>query len=438
MTDPSDDLLNGLLDDLAWRGLVHDSTDLAQLRQHLAKPRRVYAGFDPSRDSLTIGNLVPILLLRRFQLAGHTPVVIMGGGTGLVGDPSGKDSERQLLTDEQVAANVDAQRPIFQNVLSFDGDDAAGASPPAELRNNLDWLGSLGFLQVLRDTGKHFSVNMMIQKDSIKNRLETRDQGISYTEFSYMILQAYDYLWLYQNAGVTVQLGGSDQWGNVVAGIDLVRRVERKEAHGLTVPLVTKSDGGKFGKTESGAVWLTAKYTSAYAFYQFWLNTADTDLERYLKIFTFLSRGETEALLARHAENPGAREGQRTLAEAVTTLVHGERGLREARAASEALFSGNVSELAAETLSEVFANAPSSAHDRALLGGPGLGAVDLLLLAEVVKSKREAREFLDNGAISINGNRVDQSFVLTPGALLHDKMALIRRGRKNWHVTLWS
>ncbi|HEY6727002.1 MAG TPA: tyrosine--tRNA ligase, partial [Polyangiaceae bacterium] len=313
--------MTDLLQDLAWRGLVHDSTDLEQLRQHLAEPRRVYAGFDPSRDSLTIGNLVPLLLLKRFQLAGHTPVVVMGGGTGLVGDPSGKDSERQLLGPEQVAANVAAQRPIYENVLSFTGA-AAG-----ELRNNLDWLGPLSFLQVLRDTGKHFSVNMMIQKDSIKSRLETRDQGISYTEFSYMILQAYDYLWLFQNAAVTVQLGGSDQWGNVVAGIDLVRRVERKEAHGLTVPLVTKSDGGKFGKTEAGAVWLTAKYTSAYAFYQFWLNTSDADLERYLKIFTFLSRQDIEALLARHAENPSAREAQRTLAEAVTSLVHGERGL---------------------------------------------------------------------------------------------------------------
>ena len=424
--------MTDLLDDLAWRGLVHDSTDLAQLREHLAEPRRVYAGFDPSRDSLTIGNLVPILLLRRFQQAGHTPVVVMGGGTGLVGDPSGKDAERQLNTPEQVAINVEAQRPIYGNVLAFEGLHSA------ELRNNLDWLGPLSFLGVLRDAGKHFSVNMMIQKDSIKNRLETRDQGISYTEFSYMILQAYDYLWLYQNAGVTVQVGGSDQWGNVVAGIDLVRRVERKEAHGLTVPLVTKSDGGKFGKTESGAIWLTAKYTSPYAFYQFWLNTADSDLERYLKIFTFISRTEIEALLVRHAENPGAREGQRTLAEAVTELVHGAQGVHEARVATEALFSGNVSELAPETLSEVFANAPSSTHDRALLEGPGLGAVDLLLLAKVVKSKREAREFLDNQAISINGKRVDGSFVLTRAELLHDKMALIRRGKKGWHVTLWS
>lgn len=424
--------MTDLLDDLAWRGLVHDSTDLAQLREHLARPRRVYAGFDPSRGSLTIGNLVPLLLLKRFQLAGHTPVVVMGGGTGLVGDPSGKDAERQLLGAEQVAANVAAQRPIFENVLSFEG--ASGA----EIRNNLEWLAPMTFLQMLRDIGKHFSVNMMIQKDSIKNRLETRDQGISYTEFSYMILQAYDYLWLHQNAGVTVQLGGSDQWGNVVAGIDLVRRVERQEAHGLTVPLVTKSDGGKFGKTEGGAVWLTPEYTSAYAFYQFWLNTADNDLERYLKIFTFLSRAEIEALLARHAEDPGAREAQRTLAEAVTLLVHGERGLSEARVATEALFSGDVSQLAADTLSEVFANAPSSAHDRALLEGPGLGAVDLLVLAKVVKSKREAREFLDNGAISINGKRIDPSFVLTPGELLHDKMALIRRGKKGWHVTLWS
>ena len=424
--------MTDLLDDLTWRGLVHDSTDVEQLRAHLAEPRRVYAGFDPSRDSITIGNLVPLLLLRRFQLAGHTPVVVMGGGTGLVGDPSGKDAERQLLSDEQVASNVEAQRPIYENALAFDGAN------PAELRNNLDWLGGLSFLGVLRDTGKHFSVNMMIQKDSIKNRLETRDQGISYTEFSYMILQAYDYLWLFQNAGVTVQVGGSDQWGNVVAGIDLVRRVERKEAHGLTLPLVTKSDGGKFGKTESGAVWLTKKYTSAFAFYQFWLNTPDGDLERYLKIFTFLSRADIEALSLRHAENPGAREGQRALAEAVTQVVHGAPGLHEARVATEALFSGDVSALAPETLSEVFANAPSSAHDLELLEGPGLGAVDLLLLAKVVKSKREAREFLDNGAISINGNRVDQSFVLTPAELLHDKMALIRRGRKIWHVTLWS
>lgn len=424
--------MTDLLDDLSWRGLLHDTTDIERLREHLNESRRVYAGFDPSKDSLTIGNLVPILLLRRFQLAGHTPVVVMGGGTGLVGDPSGKDAERQLLSQEQVVSNVAAQRTIYEHVLSFEGP------APAELKNNLDWLGELGFLEVLRDVGKHFAVNMMIQKDSIKSRLETRDQGISYTEFSYMILQAYDYLWLYQNADVTVQLGGSDQWGNVVAGIDLIRRVTRHEAHGLTVPLVTKSDGGKFGKTESGAVWLTANRTTPYAFYQFWLNTPDADLERYLKIFTFLSRTEIEALVRRHAENPGAREGQRVLAEEVTRVVHGAEAVAEARKAAQALFSGDIHELGEAALSEVFASAPSSAHDRALLEGEGVGVVDLLLLAKVVKSKREAREFVANGAISINGGRVDPSFVLTQDKLLHDKMALIRRGKKNWYVTRWS
>jgi tyrosyl-tRNA synthetase len=424
--------MNDFLNDLRWRGLLHDTTDLAELSEHLKQPRRVYAGFDPSGDSLTIGNLVPLLLLRRFQLAGHTPVVVMGGGTGLVGDPSGKDAERQLLSSEQVAQNVQAQRPIFDNVLNFEGEHAA------ILVNNLDWLSRLGFLEVLRDTGKHFAVNMMIQKDSIKSRLEQRDQGISYTEFSYMILQAYDFLWLYQNRGVTLQVGGSDQWGNVVAGIDLVRRVERKTAFGLTHPLVTKSDGGKFGKTEAGAVWLTPKYTSAYAFFQFWLNTPDADVERYLKLFTFLSRPELEQLMARHQNDPGQREAQRALAEEVTRVVHGEVMYQEAQAASMALFSGEVSRLSEVLLSEVFGNVPSTSHLRTLLADPGLGVVELLLRAAVAKSKRAAREFLDAGAISINGKRVDQSFVLTEHHLLHDKMVLIRRGRKTWHVTRWS
>jgi len=424
--------MTDLVDDLKYRGLLHDSTDEAQLREHLSQPRVVYCGFDPSRDSLTIGNLVPLLMLRRFQLAGHTPVVVMGGGTGLVGDPSGKDAERQLLGPEQVADNVRAQRPIFESALSFEGENAA------RLVNNLDWLSQLSFLDVLRDVGKHFSVNMMIQKDSVKTRLEQRDHGISYTEFSYMILQAYDFLWLFQNQGVTVQVGGSDQWGNVVAGIDLVRRVERKEAYGLTNPLVTKSDGGKFGKTESGAVWLTTARTSAYAFYQFWLNTPDADVDHYLKTFTFLERAEIETLVKSHQSDPGKRTAQRALADHVTRTLHGEAARQQAEAAARALFSGEVAELPEALLGEVFANAPSSTHESSLLAEGGLGAVDLLVMTQVAKSKRQARQFLDEGAISVNGVRIDQGFLLTRSGLLHDKMALIRRGRKTWHVTLWS
>src|SRR5690606_28902285 len=424
--------MSDLLEDLAWRGLLHDTTDLDRLREHLREPRRVYAGFDPSSDSLTIGNLVPILLLRRFQLAGHTPVVVMGGGTGMIGDPSGKQAERQLLGPEQVAQNVEAQRPIFENILSFEGESRA------LLENNLQWLSNLGFIELLRDIGKHFSVNMMIQKDSVKSRLEAREQGISYTEFSYMILQAYDYLWLYENLGVTVQVGGSDQWGNIVAGIDLVRKVGRSEVFGLTVPLITKADGGKFGKTEAGAVWLTAKRTSAYAFYQFWLNTPDADVERYLKVFTFLERPRIEALLLEQQRNPAERSAQRALAEAVTTALHGTQACAEAMAATQALFSGDVATLSETTLNEVFAHTPSRTLSRELLEGAGLGIVELLVSSAAAKSKREARQFVEAGAISVNGNRVDQNFVLTKSALLHEKVALIRRGRKTWHVTRFS
>ena len=424
--------MNELLDDLRWRELLHDSTDLAELEQHLSQPRSIYAGFDPTKDSLTIGNLVPILALRRFQLAGHTPVVVMGGGTGLIGDPSGKEAERQLMSPEQVALNVAGQMPIYRSLLDFDGANAAS------LRNNLDWLSKLGFIEVLRDVGKHFSVNMMIQKDSVKSRLSQREQGISYTEFSYMILQAYDFLWLHQNAGVTVQIGGSDQWGNIVAGVDLIRKATRQEAHALTCSLVTKADGGKFGKTETGAVWLTKKYTSVYAFYQFWLNTSDADVERYLKIFTFLPRQKIEALMDQHLSDPGRRAAQRALAEEVTGLLHGSQACAEAEAATRVLFSGEVDALSEDLLNEAFASAPGSMHDIGLVAGAGLGAVELLMLAQVAKSKREARQFLDSGAISINGQRVDQSFVLTEGKLLHQKVALIRRGKKNWHVARFA
>ncbi len=417
-----------LLADLDQRGLLHQCTARDALAQHLAEPRRVYAGFDPTRDSLTIGNLVSILLLRRFQLAGHTPVVVMGGGTGLIGDPSGKDAERQLLDRAGVAANIAGQRPIFERLLDFSGPHAA------LIQNNGDWIEQLSYVTVLRDVGKHFSVNMMIQKDSVRTRLEGREHGISYTEFSYMILQAYDFAHLAQQHDVSVQIGGSDQWGNIVAGVDLTRRIHAREVFGLTTPLLTKSDGGKFGKTETGAIWLTRSYTSPYAFYQFFVNTADADVARFLKVLSLRPYQEIATLLAEQERAPETRVAQRALAEELTSLLHGADGLEDAKRASEALFSGDVAGLSAALLDEVFAGAPSTGHERARLSGEGLSVVDLLTESGVAKSKREARQYVSSGAVSINGVRVDEGHRLTPAGLLHDKVALIRRGKKTWHV----
>ncbi|TVQ29889.1 MAG: tyrosine--tRNA ligase [Phycisphaeraceae bacterium] len=427
-----------LLDELSWRGLLHQATDEAGLRKHLAEsPRRVYAGFDPTADSLTIGNLVPIMALRHFRRAGHEPVVVMGGGTGLIGDPSGKSAERQLQTAEQVEANVNSQRRIFERLLGFEGVDG-GAAGGATIVNNAEWLGKLGYLEVLRDIGKHFSVNVMIQRDSVRDRLHGREQGISYTEFSYAILQSYDFLHLFRERGVTVQLGGSDQWGNIVAGVDLVRRVAREEVFGLTAPLVTKADGGKFGKTESGAIWLTAERTSPYAYYQFWLNADDADMPRFLRLFTEMPLEEIEALEAEHAKNAAARPAHRALARHATALLHGEREMERAEAAAAALFTGDVASLDEATLAEVFAGAPSSEHGKAELAGEGVALVDLLPLTSLAKSKREAREFLSGGAVTVNGKKADLETRLTTGDLLHGRVALLRRGKKHWHATRWG
>ena len=417
-----------LLEDLAFRGLIHQQTNPEGLRAHLATSRAVYCGFDPTKDSLTIGNLVPILLLRRFQQAGHRPVVIVGGGTGMIGDPSGKDAERQLLTVEQVEANVAGQRRTFERLLDFTGPNAA------VILNNADWLKGLGYLEMLRDVGKYFSINMMIQKDSVRDRLQNREQGISYTEFSYMLLQAYDFLHLFDHHGVTLQVCGSDQWGNVVGGIDLIRRKHQAEAFGLTAPLVTKADGSKFGKTETGAIWLHESRTSPYAFYQFWLNTPDADVVKYLKIFSFLSHEELNRLSAEHEANPGARAAHRALAEHMTELLHGASGLAHARNASQALFSGDIAVLPRETLEELFQSAPSVKLPRAKLEGEGMLAVDFLVEAGVVKSKREARELLSSNAISISSRKAEADTRVTPDWLLFDEIALIRRGRKTWHV----
>ncbi|MEX2217456.1 MAG: tyrosine--tRNA ligase [Phycisphaerales bacterium] len=470
------------LDELKWRGLFHQCTDEAGLSRWLADPsghpRRAYVGFDPTADSLTIGNLVPIMMLRHFQLAGHQPVVVVGGGTGLIGDPSGKSAERQLMTAEQVAANVEGQKRVYGRLLDFGGEggQAGRLTHRGLLLNNLDWLGKLGYLEVLRDIGKHFSVNAMIQKDSVRERLHARDQGISYTEFSYMVLQAYDFLHLWRSEGVLLQMGGSDQWGNIVAGCDLIRRElthhnmdqieaeglatlsatdERREAgraqaealrvkrvppyegYGITAPLVTKTDGGKFGKSESGAVWLTADRTSPYAYYQFWLNAADADVPRYLRLFTLLPREQIDALSAAHEKDPAAREAHRTLAREATTLLHGPTEAAHAERAARALFTGEIAGLPEAVLEEALGSVPASGHARAGLDG-GIPLVDLLPQTTLAKSKSEARELLGSGSITVNGAKAAPDHRLTAADLLHGRLIALRRGKKTWHLTRWS
>lgn len=442
--------IHDLIAELDWRGLIHQTTDDPKrdtLRAHLASPRRVYAGFDPTADSLTIGNLVPIMMLAHVKRAGHTPVVVMGGGTGLIGDPSGKSAERTLMTLDTVRKNVDAQRPIFENVLGqVDG-------PAHTIANNADWLTPWKFIDFLRDIGKHFPVPVMLSRESVKARLES---GLSFTEFAYQILQAYDFLHLYRDQGVTVQFGGSDQFGNIVAGIDLIRRhlvpesvkaansdmldaigTAKSHAFGLTAPLVQKADGGKFGKTETGAVWLTAARTSPYAYHQFWLNASDDDVVKFLKTFTFMTRDEIDALERAVEAEPHKREAQKALANAATTILHGPDECARAEAAGRALFSGDLSGLDERTLTEVFANVPSSAHAKADLGA-GADPVALLVSTGLAKSNREAREFLANGSVSANGRKIGPDDRLSPGDLLHGSVIALRRGKKTWHLTRWA
>jgi len=449
-----------LIDELSWRGLIHQATDLEGLRRHLASGRRrVYVGFDPTADSLTIGNLVPIMMLVHVVRAGHEPVVLMGGGTGMIGDPSGKSAERQLQTMEMVEQNIDRQRPIFERV--FNG---AGLPTPS-IVNNADWLTKLGYIEVLRDVGKHFSVNQMIQRDSVKSRLDGREHGISYTEFSYMILQAYDFLHLFRDAGVTVQMGGSDQWGNIVSGCDLIRRAHGEAGQtnsataagavagdrtagslsfGLTASLVTKADGGKFGKSEAGAVWLSAPRagssvgTSAYAYSQFWLNADDADVGKFLRLFTLLSKDEIESLERSSAENPAAREAQRALSRFATSMLHGDAERERAEAAARALFSGDVRELDEALFEDVLSSAPSSTHERARLVGEGVPLVDVLAETTLASSKSEARKHLSAGAVSVNGEKADAERRLVESDLLHGRAIALRRGKKAWHVTRWS
>jgi len=445
----------------------------------------LYNGFDPTADSLTIGNLVPIMLMRRFQRAGHTPIVLQGGATGLIGDPSGKEAERGLRSREEVEANIAAQRPIFERLLDFGEGASAGADGggdgggervslarngnAARIVNNDAWFRQMDVYTWLREVGKHFSVNQMIARDSVKNRLE-REQGISYTEFSYMLLQAWDFWYLWDTEGVSLQTAGADQWGNIVSGCDLVRRLhnfdqetgevrgarrigawERShQAFGLTTPLVTKADGTKFGKTESGAVWLSHRRpsgkagTSPYGYYQFWLNASDADVGRFLRIFTEAPLEEIRALESSHAEAPQRREAQRRLAREATALLHGAEAMRRAEEAAKALFSGEVRALDMETLEEVFAAVPATEHAKSMLaaeggsGGADPGGVgdpiELVAQTSLASSKSEARKHLAAGAISVNGEKIDADRRLGVDDLLHGRVMCLRRGKKSWHV----
>jgi tyrosyl-tRNA synthetase len=427
-----------ILRELEWRGLLHQTAG-ADIEAHLAVPNRGgYCGFDPTSDSLTIGNFIPIKLLMHWQRAGHRPIVVMGGGTGLIGDPSGKDSERQLLTREQVEYYVARQMRVFEKLLDFGGK----TKNTAVMVNNVDWLDQLSYLEVLREVGKHFSVNTMIQRDSVRDRLHNRDQGISYTEFSYMVLQAYDFLHLFESVGCTVQIAGSDQYGNIVAGMDLIRRkhgAEKGHSWGITAPLLLAPSGKKIGKTEEGAIWLTKDRTSPYRFYQYWINIEDADVGRFLRWFTFLTNDEITALEAEQARIPHERPAQRALAREMTTLLHGTDELRRVEQASEVLFGGaEVGALDAEMLGELIADVPHSSHNRSELEGEGKPIADLLAETTLASSKRQAREFLGNGAVFLNGVAAQPDQRLHVDDLLHGGILLLRRGKKSWHATRWE
>lgn len=417
--------------DLEWRGLIVDSTRPDDLQQHLhGAVRSAYVGFDPTSDSLHVGSLLPLLTLRRIQLAGHRPIVLIGGGTGLIGDPSGKSGERQLNPEQQVAEWAARLKDQVKPFLDF--DTGLGA---AILADNYEWLGKLNLVPFLRDIGKHFPLGAMIAKESVRSRMSRSEDGISYTEFSYQVLQAYDFMALLERFGCTLQLGGSDQWGNITAGVELIRRVKGAAAHGITLPLVTKSDGSKFGKTESGTIWLDSAKTSPYEMYQFWLNTADDDVVKYLKYFTFLSPEQTDELGRATEDSPDRREAQRVLAREVTTLVHGESATAEAEAISRALFSGEVESLTELQLEHACRTMPSTVLDAAEVEGRSV--IDLLVRIGLAASKREARDLVSAGAICLNDERVKGVDARISRRLARfERFIVIRKGKKNYHAAI--
>ena len=412
--------MSDLLAELEWRGFVYHATQ--HIKDHLQGRRTVYCGFDPTAPSLQLGNLMPLMLLRHFQLRGHKPIVLMGGCTGLIGDPSGQQTERPLLSKEQIRDNVHRHRDQVARLLDFDARETR-----ALVLNNADWLVEQRVVDFLRDVGKHFTVNVMLQKESVKARL---DAGISYTEFSYMLLQAYDFLHLFRKEQCTIQVGGSDQWGNITAGIDLIRRVEDGEAHGLVAPLFTTAAGAKFGKTAGGAVWLDPSRTSVYKFYQFWLNTDDRDAERSLKLFTFLPRAEIDAVLATLKANPAAREAQRALARDVSERVHGSDATAKVIRASEVLFGGFNPHAADDATFDVLAQELPTAT---VAARDGLSLVDAVVRAGLAKSKSEARRSIEQGGIYVNQAREkDVARSIGNADWLAGRNLLLRKGKKDY------
>jgi tyrosyl-tRNA synthetase len=412
-----------LFDEFAWRGMVYDATD--GLAEVLAAGQvTAYIGFDPTASSLHVGSLLPVMALARLQRFGHAPIAIVGGGTGMIGDPSGKTQERTLLSREQIETNLAGLREQLSRFLDFDGPN------PARLVNNADWLASFDLLGFLRDTGKHFTVNYMLQKESVNRRLE-HEEGISYTEFSYLLLQARDFLELFDRFGCTLQLGGSDQWGNITAGIDLIRKTRARKAHGLVMPLVTTASGVKFGKTESGTVWLDPARTSPFKFYQFWLNTDDRDVLPYLKYFTFLDRDAIEALDARMREAPEKREAQRALAREVTTLVHGAGQVARAEHASSVLFGEDIATLPADDVLAVFDDVPSTDVPADAFEGEGIGMVDLVSRTPLVTSKGDARRLVQSGGVYVNNRRIaDPQARLRREHAIEGRLLVLRKGQR--------
>jgi tyrosyl-tRNA synthetase len=415
-------------DELQWRGLIYDATP--DLEKVLSQGKlTAYIGFDPTSSSLHIGSLVPIMALARLQRAGHQPVALVGGGTGMIGDPSGKSEERNLLSQEQVEENLTGLKEQLERYLDF----SPGTSS-AILADNADWLGSVKLIDFLRDIGKCFTANSMVQKESIKRRMESAE-GISYTELSYMLLQAYDFLQLFDRYSCTLQMGGSDQWGNILSGIDLIRRLRNDKAHGLVMPLITMADGTKFGKTERGTIWLDSKRTSAYRYYQFWLNASDDDAVPFLRYFTWLSKSEIGELEHALSTAPEARDAQKKLAEELTKMNHGEAALQRAKRISKLFFGTDVNQLTADEVEEVVGDAPASELPSDRLADDGLSMIDLLLLSGLASSKGDARRSIKGGGVYLSNRRVsDANTVVSKEQSIEGKLFLLRKGKKQYHV----
>lgn len=421
-------MTNALLDDLKWRGLLYQQTDEEGLANVLNEEKiSLYCGVDPTADSMHIGHIVPLLTLRRFAMHGHRPILLLGGATGMIGDPSFRADERQLQTEEQVANNVAGLRKQLERLFDFNDENGA------LLVNNKDWIGKMSAIEFLRDYGKLLSVNYMLAKENVSSRLET---GISFTEFSYMLIQGADFNHLYNEYGCRVQIGGSDQWGNITTGLEVIRKThdEIAKAFGITIPLVTKADGTKFGKTAGGSVWLDAQKTSPYEFYQFWINSTDADVIKYLKIFTFMEREAIEALEVSVQEEPHLRKAQQALAEEMTRLIHGQEALDQAIRISKALFSGDLKALTVEEMKDAFKDVPTFETTK-----EDKNIVDFIVEAGVSPSKRQAREDVTNGAISLNGEKVtDTGYEVTAADRLEDAFTIVRRGKKNYKMVKFS